>query len=118
MLGIPRLEPWAHALFKLGNNAISDTAIKVGAGVGHGLRLSRLVVGCSCCCNPGHRRDRGVQAASAFAGNRNATPSSRFFSAKRRLRLGRKALVVRRGAAPPSTTGGSRGKSSPPAGGK
>src|SRR3954452_2395833 len=30
-------------------------------------------------------KSRGVQAASAFAGNRNATPSSRFFSAKRRL---------------------------------
>src|SRR3954454_25210538 len=33
-------------------------------------------------------------------------------------RFGRKALAARRGAAPPSATGGSRAKSSPPAGGK
>src|SRR4051812_40410505 len=32
-------------------------------------------------------------------------------------RFGRKALAVRRGAGPPSATGGSRPKSSPPAGG-
>src|SRR4051812_2957179 len=77
-----------------------------------------LVLGCSCCCTPGRRRDRGVQAASAFAGNRNATPSSRFFSAKRRLSFWAEGASGAPGGWPPSATGGSRAKGSPPAGGK
>src|SRR4051794_4199391 len=39
MLSIPRFEPWAHAVFKLGNDAVGDTAIKIGAGAGHGSAL-------------------------------------------------------------------------------
>jgi hypothetical protein len=41
-----------------------------------------LVLGCE--CNPGPRRERGVQASSALAGTRKATRSSRL-RGKRRL---------------------------------
>src|SRR5271166_6545559 len=35
MLGVPWLEPRAHAVFELGNNAIGHAAIDIGAGTGH-----------------------------------------------------------------------------------
>src|SRR5258708_39785617 len=64
-----------------------------------------LLLGCSCCCNPGPRRERGVQGAGPFAGTRNAEKwrAPRERRAPRPdvfLRYGWKGLAPRRGAAP------------------
>src|SRR5258708_39048450 len=75
-------------------------------GLGHRAFLF-LIVGCSCCCNPGPRRERGVQGAGPFAGTRNAgkwtAPRKRRATTWRPdvfLRYGWKGLAPRRGAAP------------------
>src|SRR3954471_13084829 len=63
MLGIPRLEPWAHALFEFGNNTIGDTAIKIGAGVCHDLLLGVWVAAAA--ATLARRRDRGSKRKGA-----------------------------------------------------